>query len=168
MNGLSTREPAKSLVELGGVINKLRVLQGFNMLGPKETAPLAVIWAEQLDRFNISPRLYDRLLNDCVDFRRRALLDGKEFIPGFSVELFLAMFDRYKQKEMESSSNLRRKIYRIEQELEMAERVLIGPDGEEFPQPTFPEEVALWKSQLQGLQGALDEWKVKSFLFEGE
>lgn len=117
MNGLSLHSKTR-LVELGGVLNKIRIIQGWNMLGPAETAPLAVVWAEQLDRFNVPPAIYDELLNRAIDHRRKALLSGSEFVPALSVELFLAMFEQYRMEHWEHIKRCADKVTSLEHQLE--------------------------------------------------
>jgi len=136
MNGLSLQNKTR-LVELGGVLNKIRIIQGWNMLGPAETAPLAVVWAEQLDRFNVPPAIYDELLNRAIDYRRKALLSGSEFIPALSVELFLAMFEKYQTEhwkairkwaeKVESLEHLVAGLYDLQKDFDMATHLCFAP-----------------------------------------
>lgn len=62
-------ERKKKFLRIAGVINKLRIVQGWNMISPKETEPVGQVWLEQLDRYNVSPELHELLLNKAVDYR---------------------------------------------------------------------------------------------------
>src|SRR6185369_2667937 len=79
-NGLSLNDElrGRQLLKLGGVINKIRIVQGWNLLGPKETEPLASVWAEQLDRHHVPPELYDEMLSRAIEHRLWFLRKSEE------------------------------------------------------------------------------------------
>lgn len=87
----------KKFFAIGAVINKIRIVQGWNMISPKDAEPIARVWLEQLDRYNIAPELYEMLLNRCID-RRASVLKESGQPPALTVELFLAEFDKYKSE----------------------------------------------------------------------
>jgi hypothetical protein len=87
----------RKFLAIGSVINKIRIVQGWNMITPKDAEPVARVWIEQLDRYNIAPQLYDTLLNRCIDRRAAALKEGEQ-TPPLTVELFLAEFEIYRNQ----------------------------------------------------------------------
>lgn len=95
-NGLSLRGNKRRFLRLGGFINKLRVVQGWNMLGPDEVVHLAAIWDEQLERKQVPESIFDDLVNLIVD-HRLAFLQRGEHPPTVSIELILAVFLEHQQ-----------------------------------------------------------------------
>lgn len=102
----------KKFLLIAGVINKARTIQGWNLLSPKDTEPLASAWIGQLDRKNVSPQLYDSLLDMAVDRRVKAIRDG-ENPPPLTVELLLACYEKYRVEKMRERDGLRYRLDRI-------------------------------------------------------
>jgi hypothetical protein len=80
------------------------MVQGWNMLTPQETAPIAAVWDRQLERHDVPEQLFDVLLDRAVDARLSALARG-DAIPAFSVELILQVFAKYRTEHVESSES---------------------------------------------------------------
>lgn len=101
-NSLTTRK--NDLLRLAGIINKIRVVQGWNLLGPTETAPLASVWAHELDRHHVPPELYDEMLSRAID-HRLWFLRKSEDPPALTVELIIMMYERYWQEQQNGKSS---------------------------------------------------------------
>lgn len=82
---------------IGAVINKIRVIQGWNMVSPKDAEPTAKAWIEQLDRYGVKPEEYDNLLRLAIDRRVVMLQHGKTPDP-LTVELLLAEYLNHRQR----------------------------------------------------------------------
>jgi hypothetical protein len=95
-NGLTTSKT--KLIKLGGLINKIRVVQGWNMLAPGDTEPVSRVWAHQLDRYEVAPELYDSLLDRAIDHRLQFLKAGEQ-PPALTIELLLTMFEGYRAEK---------------------------------------------------------------------
>lgn len=59
------------------------------MLGPKDTAPIAAAWTEQLDRYGIGPDSYQQIFEKALDTRLNRIRAG-ERAPEFTVELLIS------------------------------------------------------------------------------
>jgi hypothetical protein len=117
-NGLSLPGQDKArFLRLGGFINKLRTVQGWNMLPPDEVVHLAAVWDEQLIRKGVPESLFDELVNRTVDHRLAFMRRGEQ-APAISIELILAVFETYREEVFRSLSG-------AENRLESAERYLL-------------------------------------------
>ena len=82
-------------IKVLGIINKIRIVQGWNMISPKDAEPVCAVWLEQLDRFKVHPELYEMLFNRVIDARVECLRKN-ESQPTLTVDLFLAEFCKYR------------------------------------------------------------------------
>ena len=100
------------LAQIGYLVNKSRLVQGWTILGPTETAPIAEVWAEQLDRVKApcSREFYDELISRAVDLRVHHLKQGKQ-MPAFGIELLLAAFEGYQEANRESDFERYKRMY---------------------------------------------------------
>ena len=88
-NTLTTSENPLKRVLAMKIINKIRILQGWNMISPKDAEPIAAVWVEQLDRAGIPVEEYDSLYNKVVDWRVKCLQHDRP-MPNLTVETFIA------------------------------------------------------------------------------
>lgn len=98
-------------------------MQGWNILGPAETKPVAEIWDEQLERKKVPTALFGELLNRAIDHRLWSLSRG-ERAPEFSIELILAMYDRYRADILPKLNTLMSGVDQARQEVEWVEELL--------------------------------------------
>jgi hypothetical protein len=80
---------------LAQMVVKVRQVQGWNLQTPKDAKLMASAWKEQLDRYGVSYKLYDKLVDLSVDHRKRQILAGMQ-PTALTVELMLACFERYR------------------------------------------------------------------------
>ncbi len=108
-NGLSLNEKsrAEQILKLGGIVNKIRVVQGWNLLGPKETEPIAMIWAEQFERFGVEPAAYNEIVNRAIDHRLWFLRKGEK-PPELTIELLVMVYQQYRSEQRNIEENKKR------------------------------------------------------------
>jgi len=93
------------------------------MVSPKDAEPVARVWLEQLDRFDVHPALYSRLLDDAINHRLNFLNEGQQ-PPALTVELLLVMFKRHKNDTNQKVSSVTRKIENAEYTLDQGQNLL--------------------------------------------
>lgn len=104
------------------------------MIAPQDTEPVSRVWAEQLDARQIIPELYDELLNRAITHRTEFLKRG-ENPPALTVELLIAMFDKYRSEKRAEYS----KRFPTQGRWEQSEALILGtekrtlPDGTDAP-----------------------------------
>ena len=81
-----TQEKVKAAM---GVINKLRVVQGWNLMPPKDAEPIAAIWIEQFNHAGIESDEYASLLQKAIDWRIESLRLGT-YMPTLTIETLIA------------------------------------------------------------------------------
>ena len=113
----------KKFLQLGGIVNKIRIIQGWNMIAPDDAKPIIAVWAEQLDRFNISPELYSTLLDRAVNHRVSMMREGVTPTP-LTVELFITTYQQYVSEARQKYSEIIRPIRHEFVELENAKEYL--------------------------------------------
>jgi hypothetical protein len=108
-NGLSLNDKsrAKLLLQLGGIVNKIRVVQGWNLLPPMETEPIALIWAEQFERFGVEPAAYNEIVNRAIDHRLWFLRKGEK-PPELTIELLVMVYQQYRSEQRDIEENKKR------------------------------------------------------------
>lgn len=89
------------------------MIQGWNILTPDETKPVATLWAEQFDRVKIPAEMYPQLLDRAIDIRRDHLRQGKQ-LPPLSIELMLAAYDAINAERNSTYSEWERMKYLAE------------------------------------------------------
>lgn len=94
------------------------------MISPKDAEPVCAVWIEQLDRFKISPNLYEMLLNNSVDTLTKALKNGDN-PPNLTVELFLAEFAKYRESVIVRTAKFANNVM-IENDINLLKRSIAG------------------------------------------
>jgi hypothetical protein len=120
---LQNKPKVTRLIEIGGVINKARIVQGWNVLSPAETLPLAEVWAEQLDRHDVPNAIYGHLIDRAID-RRLSAFRKEQQPPPFTVELIIACFEDYIADKLVEAGNLKRRLREYQSRIELAESYL--------------------------------------------
>lgn len=171
MSGLTLSNPDKQrFVRLGGFINKVRTVQGWNMLGPNDVIHLAAVWDEQLVRKGVPETIFDELINRAVDHRLGFIQRGEQ-APTISIELVLAMYLNYRQEVIEKRWNAEtvydRHAYQLESlqeadgdEERMDQHLAMAKNyGREYE--SFEAMFAKTKLDVATAKEKLDEWNEK-------
>ena len=180
---LQRRTPdAQRFLRLGGFINKIRTVQGWNMLGPNEVKHLAAVWDEQLERKGVPEELFDDLINRAVDHRLGFLRRGEQ-APTISIELILAMYLDYRSEFIPKWEGLISRMDMHERHLEHALQSKGNADkegrmmnvansyGKLLPDmtkarvfTTFDELLEDARRQVQWIQDEVEKWKPQAQL----
>lgn len=76
------------------LINRMRLLQGFSLLDPKDAAVMAAAWLTEFKRNHVPAELYEDLMQKAFDYRVRLLRDGTT-PPPFDLAELLSIFRGY-------------------------------------------------------------------------
>lgn len=92
------------------LINKMRLLQGFSLLDPKDAAVMAASWLTEFKRNHVPAELYEDLMQKAFDYRVRLVDDGTT-PPAFDLTLLLSTFNSYYTVEFQRVCDECRDVY---------------------------------------------------------
>lgn len=112
------------------IVNKIRYSQGWSSMDEKEASKVAGFWEYHLDRHGVHPELYDIILNKAIDYRIM-ISKSKDKVPPMSLELFIQIYDSYKEAMFSKLNSLKLvlqqvnySIYSVENKLETLQEAL--------------------------------------------
>jgi hypothetical protein len=86
--------PKDEMKQVISLINRMRLLQGFSLLDPKDAAVMAAAWLTEFKRKHVPAELYEDLMQKAFDYRVRLLRDGTT-PPPFDLAELLSIFRGY-------------------------------------------------------------------------
>jgi hypothetical protein len=94
---ITTRRPAID-PHMTEAIVLCRQAQGWRLLDKDDMKLMAAAWKQQLDRRGVAPQLYVKMVQMAIDHRTFQIEGGAAQPTPLTVELLLAMFERYKRE----------------------------------------------------------------------
>lgn len=147
---------------------RTRQIQGWNLQKPEDAKLTASIWKEQLDRYNVRPELYSKLVDMGVDHRIKQIAAGKEPSP-FTVELLVAMHSNYRAEKLAEYQRLKHEVdYYTSLRHRVAIRELSVDDALQLVAQFTDQDVVDWDelidSIVDGLQSKANRFMEENYL----
>ncbi len=112
------------------LINRMRLLQGFSLLDPKDAAVMAAAWLTEFKRKHVPAELYEDLMQKAFDYRVRLLRDGTT-PPPFDLAELLSIFHGYYTVEFQRVCDDCRDVY--------GTFTVVDDDGHKYAKPCLHE-----------------------------